>query len=102
GQVKGLVAAPVPSLGKAAVWGGALVLFSMVLAVGLSTSNLLLVGTAATYAIVTLSLVLLTGYGGQVSLAQFTFAGVGAVAYSPLREPKPPRPGLAGADTAAG
>ncbi|RNM16244.1 ABC transporter permease [Nocardioides pocheonensis] len=87
GQVKGLVSAPVPTLGRASIWGGALVLFAMLLAVGLSTSNLLLLGTAATYAIVMLSLVLLTGYGGQVSLAQFTFAGVGAVAYAKIDQP---------------
>ena len=34
-----------------------------------------------------LSLVLLTGYGGHVSLAQLTFAGVGALAYAKLDEP---------------
>jgi branched-chain amino acid transport system permease protein len=87
GQVKGIVSAPVPSFAKAGVWGGALVLFSMALALGLADSDLLLVGTAATYAIVMLSLVLLTGYGGYASLAQFTFAGVGAVAYSKLDQP---------------
>jgi branched-chain amino acid transport system permease protein len=87
GQVKGIVSAPVPSFGKAGVWGGALVLLSMALALGLADSDLLLVGTAATYGIVMLSLVLLTGYGGHVSLAQFTFAGVGAVAYSRLDQP---------------
>ena len=47
----------------------------------------LLIGVAATYAMVMLSLVLLTGYGGHVSLAQFTFAGVGALAYAKLDEP---------------
>jgi branched-chain amino acid transport system permease protein len=47
----------------------------------------LLAGTAATYAMVMLSLVLLTGYGGHVSLAQFTFAGVGALAYAKLDSP---------------
>ena len=57
------------------------------LAGSMSEANLLLVGTAATYAIVMLSLVLLTGYGGHVSLAQFTFAGVGALAYAKLDEP---------------
>jgi branched-chain amino acid transport system permease protein len=87
GQVKGIISAPVPGFGKAGVWGGALVLFSMLLAFGLADSDLLLVGTAATYGIVMLSLVLLTGYGGYVSLAQFTFAGVGAVAYSKLDQP---------------
>jgi branched-chain amino acid transport system permease protein len=87
GQVKGIVSAPVPGFGKAGIWGGVLVLFSMMLAFGLADSDLLLVGTAATYGIVMLSLVLLTGYGGYVSLAQFTFAGVGAVAYSKLDQP---------------
>ena len=87
GQVKGIVSAPVPSFTKSGIWGGALVLFVMLLAVGLADSDLLLVGTAATYGIVMLSLVLLTGYGGFVSLAQFTFAGVGAVAYSQLDQP---------------
>ena len=87
GQVKGIVSAPVPSFAKAGVWGGALVMLSMALAFGLADSNLLLVGTAATYGIVMLSLVLLTGYGGYASLAQFTFAGVGAVAYSKLDQP---------------
>ncbi|WP_332642540.1 branched-chain amino acid ABC transporter permease [Aeromicrobium sp.] len=87
GQVKGIVSAPVPTLGRAAGWGAALVVGVMVLSVVLSGSNLLLVGTAATYAIVMLSLVLLTGYGGYVSLAQFTFAGVGAVAYAKIDQP---------------
>ena len=57
------------------------------MSVGYSDANLLLVGTAATYAMVMLSLVLLTGYGGHVSLAQFTFAGVGALAYAKLDQP---------------
>jgi branched-chain amino acid transport system permease protein len=87
GQVKGIVSAPVPTFAKSGIWGGALVLFVILLATGLADSDLLLVGTAATYGIVMLSLVLLTGYGGFVSLAQFTFAGVGAVAYSKLDQP---------------
>lgn len=87
GQVKGMLSAPVPTLGRAARWGVMLVFFVIVLAVGMPDSKLLLVGTAATYAIVMLSLVLLTGYGGYVSLAQFTFAGVGAVAYAKIDQP---------------
>ncbi|MCW2796566.1 ABC transporter permease [Nocardioides sp.] len=87
GQVKGIVSAPLPSLGKALGWGAALLIFTALLTGNLSTANLLLVGTAATYAMVMLSLVLLTGYGGHVSLAQFTFAGVGALAYAKLDEP---------------
>jgi branched-chain amino acid transport system permease protein len=87
GQVKGIVSAPVPTFAKSGIWGGALVLFVVLLAAGMADSNLLLVGTAATYGIVMLSLVLLTGYGGFVSLAQVTFAGVGAVAYAKLDQP---------------
>ncbi len=87
GQVKGLKAAPVPTLPRASAVGAALVFVVAVFSLGLSESTLLLVGTAATYAIVNLSLVLLTGYGGHVSLAQFTFAGVGALAYAKLEMP---------------
>ena len=87
GQVKGIVSAPQPSTRQALGWGVALLLLVALLTTSLSTVNLLLVGTAATYAMVMLSLVLLTGYGGHVSLAQFTFAGVGALAYAKLDSP---------------
>lgn len=87
GQVKGLVSAPVPTLRRATIWGGALVLLVAGYAVGAQESSMLLVGTAMTYAIVMLSMVMLTGYGGHVSLAQFTFAGVGALAYAKLDQP---------------
>ncbi|MCZ4500175.1 MAG: amino acid/amide transporter rane protein 2, family / amino acid/amide transporter [Marmoricola sp.] len=87
GQVKGLVSAPVPTLPRSGAWGLGLIAFVILLSVGMADSNLLLVGTAATYGIVMLSLVLLTGYGGYVSLAQFTFAGVGAVAYCKVDQP---------------
>lgn len=87
GQVKGIVSAPVPPMRQALACGAGLVLFTIVVTTGMSEANLLLVGTAATYAMVMLSLVLLTGYGGHVSLAQFTFAGVGALAYAKLDQP---------------
>jgi branched-chain amino acid transport system permease protein len=87
GQVKGIVTAPLPSTTKSLGWGAALVLAVALLAASMSDADLLLVGTAATYAMVMLSLVLLTGYGGHVSLAQLTFTGVGALAYCRLDEP---------------
>jgi branched-chain amino acid transport system permease protein len=87
GQVKGIVSAPLPSVSRSLVCGAGLIVFVAVLSRASSDANLLLVGTAATYAMVMLSLVLLTGYGGHVSLAQFTFAGVGALAYAKLDEP---------------
>lgn len=87
GQVKGLVAAPVPSLTKSLGWGLGAVLVAAFVAGGLDNADNLLFGTALTYGIVMLSLVLLTGYGGVVSLGQFTFAGVGAVAYCKVDQP---------------
>lgn len=87
GQVKGIIAAPVPSVRKAVGSGGALLAVAFVLIGLVSRADVLLIGVAATYAMVMLCLVLLTGYGGHVSLAQFTFAGVGALAYAKLDEP---------------
>ena len=87
GQVKGIVSAPLPSLQRMGGAGAVLVLVVAVLSLMMGQATLLLAGTAATYAMVMLSLVLLTGYGGHVSLAQFTFAGVGALAYAKLDSP---------------
>lgn len=87
GQVKGIVTAPLPSMTKSLGWGAGLLFLVAMLAAAMSDANLLLVGTAATYAMVMLSLVLLTGYGGHVSLAQLTFAGVGALTYCKIGEP---------------
>jgi branched-chain amino acid transport system permease protein len=87
GQVKGLVSAPVPSVQRMLASGTGLLFVTMVVVIGLSETSLLRAGTAATYAIVMLSLVLVAGYGGHVSLAQLTFAGVGALTYAKLDEP---------------
>lgn len=87
GQVKGIVSAPLPSVPKALGWGAALLVVVGLLAGSLDDANLFLLGIAATYAIMMLSLVLLTGYGGHVSLAQFAFTGIGALTYAKLDEP---------------
>jgi branched-chain amino acid transport system permease protein len=50
----------------------------------LTRSNTLLLLNGFTFAIVALSLVPLTGYAGQMSLAPLTFAGLGAIAMSKL------------------
>jgi branched-chain amino acid transport system permease protein len=84
GQIKGIVSAPVPSVRRTAVWGAAALFAVALLTVVLETAHVLLVGTALVYMIVMLSLVLLTGYGGFVSLAQLTFTGVGALLYVKL------------------
>ncbi|WP_323791461.1 ABC transporter permease [Nocardioides sp.] len=87
GQVKGIVSAPVPTVPRMAVTGVVFLIAMFVVVSPMPEARLLLVGTAATYAMVMLSLVLLTGYGGHVSLAQLTFAGVGALAYAKLDSP---------------
>lgn len=87
GQVKGLVSPRVPTLGRSGAVGAGLLVLVVLLVTSMTTANQLLLGAAFTYAIVMLSLVLLTGYGAFVSLAQFTFAGVGAVVYAKLDQP---------------
>ena len=78
GQVKGILAARVPSNRRAAAAGVGLLVVSLLVLQVLSPVNTIRFGLAAVLALVMLSLVLLTGYGGYVSLAQYTFVGVGA------------------------
>jgi branched-chain amino acid transport system permease protein len=78
GQVKGILAARVPSNRRAAAAGVGLLLVALLVLQLLNPVNTIRFGLAAVLALVMLSLVLLTGYGGYVSLAQYTFVGVGA------------------------
>ena len=55
----------------------------------LDATNTQRFGIAIAYGIVMLSLVLLTGYGGYVSLAQFTFVGVGAAVVAKMNTTSP-------------
>src|SRR5205807_9924795 len=50
----------------------------------LSVTNLITAGEGLVVALVLLSLLLLTGYGGQISAAQLTFVGFGAFAMGKL------------------
>jgi branched-chain amino acid transport system permease protein len=70
----------VASLGESLVGGGLLVGIALVIAPQLSRSDLTLAGQGMVFALIMLSLVLLTGYAGQTSLAQMTFVGLGAFA----------------------
>jgi branched-chain amino acid transport system permease protein len=77
----------VSSIRDTALGLGAFLVFMIVLTQFLSSSdptntNLLAVGMCT--ALVALSLVPLTGWAGQVSLAPLAFAGIGAVAYTRL------------------
>jgi branched-chain amino acid transport system permease protein len=79
GRVVGRDTPPVPglaaSLVRAAAFVPAVALLAMV-----AGDNLLDLTRALVYATLLLSLVLLTGYSGQISLAQYVFFGLGAFA----------------------
>ena len=71
--------APTPAtLQSSLVWGAILVVGTAVLAGVLSPTNLSTASKGMALAFILLSLVLLTGYGGMVSLCQMTFVGLGA------------------------
>jgi ABC-type branched-subunit amino acid transport system ATPase component/ABC-type branched-subunit amino acid transport system permease subunit len=57
----------------------ALVAVAIFVPLAISASGLLILNTAVIYAVIAVSLVLLTGWAGQVSLGQFAFVGLGGV-----------------------
>lgn len=79
GAVSGATLTKLPTRRRVAVSGVALVVATMVVTSIISTADVFSVGQALAYACIMLSLVLLTGYGGDVSLGHMTFAGVGAL-----------------------
>jgi len=72
----------VASLRESLITGLVFVILAIVVSQLLSSDNLNYANRGISYSIIMLSLVLLTGYGGQVSLCQLTFAGLGAYAMS--------------------
>jgi branched-chain amino acid transport system permease protein len=71
-----------PQVAKASttfIAGAAIVAVVALLGVMLTGTNLFTMGNALVLSILALSLVPLSGYGGQVSLCQFTFLGIGAL-----------------------
>jgi branched-chain amino acid transport system permease protein len=70
----------VPGLRQSVAGAGALVAVAVVLSFVLGPTGLATGGRTFVVALTLLSLVLLTGYSGQVSLCQLTFVGMGAYA----------------------
>jgi branched-chain amino acid transport system permease protein len=89
GQVKGILAATVPSSRQSVLSAAGMVAASVVLLQFLNLTNTTRFGDAVIFGIVMLSLMLLTGYGGYVSLAQFTFVGVGAAVVAKMHTSSP-------------
>lgn len=71
---------PRPSITQGLIAAAVLIVAGSGFATLLSGADLRNFGVAVALAIVMLSFVPLTGYAGQISLAQLTFAGIGAVA----------------------
>lgn len=68
-----------PGLGFTVVSAAAFVAVATLAALSMELADLISLGDVLAFGIILLSLVLLTGYGGQVSLCQLTFAGIGAL-----------------------
>jgi branched-chain amino acid transport system permease protein len=80
----GSVAPRVAALRPSLIWGAILVAATWVISLGLSGPNLRTAANGFALALVLLSLMLLTGYGGMVSVCQITFAGLGSIAMGHL------------------
>jgi branched-chain amino acid transport system permease protein len=74
--------APVPSMRKAVIAGIVFVMAAWFVEGLIHGALLRAVGQGLAFAIVMLSLVVLVGYAGQISLAQLAFAGLGVLAAS--------------------
>jgi branched-chain amino acid transport system permease protein len=73
---------PAPKVSSGIVWCAMVLLGGVMLATTLRNADLVGYGKIFPYAIVALSLVPLLGFANQVSLCQFSLAGIGAVAYA--------------------
>jgi len=76
----GAVAPRVAGLKSSIAWGAILIVGTYLVSLGLSDVNLRTAANGFALALVLLSLMLLTGYGGMVSICQMSLAGLGAIA----------------------
>jgi branched-chain amino acid transport system permease protein len=78
-SLRPVVSAGVFGKGRFRLWQGALafIVFGAVLPHVISDGNQHVVAEAMAYSVVGLSIVVLTGWTGQISIAQMTFAGIG-------------------------
>ncbi|HVA42008.1 MAG TPA: ABC transporter permease, partial [Acidimicrobiales bacterium] len=84
GRVTGMTIARAPSLSRSLVAAGVFIVVAVVVSELVSGVNLGTATRGVVLGIAFLSLVLLTGYAGQVSLGQMTFVGTGAYAMAHL------------------
>ena len=79
GRVAGTTLPALPSWGRTAAWAGAFLVGIFALTGALSEADNSRFGQALCFSLIMLSLVLLVGYGGDVSLCQMSFVGVGGL-----------------------
>ncbi|MGV9675950.1 branched-chain amino acid ABC transporter permease [Nocardia sp. NPDC003482] len=78
GRDRKLSPVPLPSRGGSLAFAAVIVVSGVVLATVLSESDLITYGSLFAFGVIALSFVPLTGFAGQISLCQLSFAGVGA------------------------
>jgi branched-chain amino acid transport system permease protein len=84
GRAAGRRTTRVPSLRTTLIAAAVFVVIASIVSGQLSVTNLITAGEGLVVALVLLSLLVLTGYGGQISAAQLTFVGLGAFAMGKL------------------
>ena len=77
---------PVPSLRGTGLFGLAVIAFGVILATVLRPTDLVTYGSIFSIGLVALSYVPLGGYAGQISLAQLSIAGIGALTWAHLAQ----------------
>ncbi|MFI0350329.1 inner-membrane translocator [Actinomadura sp. 9N407] len=84
GSVRIMRALPVPTIRGTLVFGACMTAFAVILATTLSDPDMVTYGLIFPLAVIGLSLVVLTGFSGQISLCQLSLAGIGAVTWANL------------------
>jgi branched-chain amino acid transport system permease protein len=79
GRISGTTLPRLPSWRRTLIWSGVFLAAVWLVTGGLSQADQSRFGQALCLSLIMLSLVLLTGYGGDVSLCQMSFVGVGAI-----------------------
>ncbi|MGV9408603.1 branched-chain amino acid ABC transporter permease [Nocardia sp. NPDC003693] len=78
GRDRTLAAVPLPTWSSSAAFAGVVAALGVILATVLAEADLITYGSIFAFGVIALSFVPLTGFAGQISLCQLSFAGIGA------------------------
>ncbi|MFD6673014.1 ABC transporter permease [Rhodococcus zopfii] len=79
GRDRNLSQVPVPTVRGTFAFAGVIVAFGIILATVLGEGDLITYGQIFAFGVIAMSFVPLVGYAGQISLAQLSMAGIGAI-----------------------